>query len=95
MRHALLGAIAGLVLGVSLGCLLAFLLRPTAEADEGWTSYPTLTSPATPTLSQEKKSDPPHRWFYFIGALLGGGFGCLGGAVVGATWAITAALRPR
>ena len=91
-RTILLSAI-GLLIGVGLGCLAAFLLQPPSLPDPGWTSYPTLANPSGAVFRQVKVGEPSARACYFNGVLLGGGFGSLVGAVVGATGALLRTLN--
>jgi hypothetical protein len=93
MLRTVLAAVIGLIVGVGLGLLAAFLIQPPQEPDAGWASYPTLANTTGVVFGQQKIAAPPPHYFYFTGALWGAGFGSLVGAVVGATGAVLRALN--
>jgi hypothetical protein len=97
MRMTLLAMVAGLILGTVLGCLVAFLLTPPAEPEAGWTTatLTDLTKPREALRREVRASVLDPRVFLLIGVLLGGGFGALVGALLGATRSVILAIEGR
>jgi heme/copper-type cytochrome/quinol oxidase subunit 1 len=96
MKNAWLGAFLGLLVGATLGGLLALIFHwtePGQQPETGWTNYPTLTSATGPLLWQQFGGRLSLHSLLFQGILFGGGFGSLMGAISAAAGAIIRSLE--
>jgi hypothetical protein len=82
MWKSTLGALVGLLVGISLGMGIAWVMHLLFPSSHGWTSYQTPGIVAEPP-------DPRLALFLLLGFLLGGGYGAIVGCIVAATCALT------
>jgi hypothetical protein len=97
MRRALIGAILGLILGAAAAVLLAFLVQLNQPVPEDntmiWLDLGAQSRGYTlPPVGQARETAPFADQLYYA-VLVGGGFGSIVGAVVGAAGAIVRALK--
>jgi hypothetical protein len=102
MLRSLLGALLGLLFGATLAGVVACFMSGMDMSSSGWTTYPTISEAILPPpegahmrrdFTSVEYSLLPLRHALFLAFLVGGGFGAVAGAVVGATSAIVAAMR--